>query len=208
MTLTVLMAVKSLAGIVAVSCVLLTNVVVRGEPPHNTVAPATKLDPVTAKVNVGLPGVADEGLIELRVGTIASKAPISQALPIGREIPRWSVDGQPVFVPASIAGLPARSARVGMEPGALSCSGPSNGSVSVISPVAVKPHVLPLSRLYPFEVKVPAQLLGALLARPPDRIVFLRLPILAILILPPPLAVTAVLLTKVVLVMSTFVFMA
>ena len=49
--------VKSAAGIVAVNCVALTNVVARVEPFHRTVAPETKPAPVTVKVKAGDPAV-------------------------------------------------------------------------------------------------------------------------------------------------------
>jgi hypothetical protein len=49
--------VKSAAGIVAVNCVALTNVVARTEPFHRTVAPETRLPPVTVKVRFGEPAV-------------------------------------------------------------------------------------------------------------------------------------------------------
>src|SRR6266446_3685061 len=81
----------------------------------------------------------------------SSYAPISQAaipspLPSsGRERPRWSVaGGGQSFPPASIAGLPGESARVGVDP-PLSCSGPSCGSTSARSPGSANPQVLPLS---------------------------------------------------------------
>lgn len=58
---------------------------------------------------------------------------------------------------ASMAGLPANRARVWVAP-PLSWSGPSFGFVPLRSPGAAKPHVLPLSRLWPWEVIVPEQL--------------------------------------------------
>src|SRR5439155_18760473 len=90
-----------------------------------------------------------------------SYAPISQvAIPSplpssGRGKPRWSVaGGGQSSPPASIAGLPGNSAWVGVGP-PLSCSGPSCGSMLTRSPVPVNPQELPLSRLCPWDVKVP-----------------------------------------------------
>lgn len=53
--------VKSLAGIMALSCVLLTKVVVRSKPPNLTTDPDTKLVPVTVKLNAASPAVLLEG---------------------------------------------------------------------------------------------------------------------------------------------------
>ena len=50
-------AAMSLAGIAAVSCVALTNVVVRAAPFHCTTEPETKLLPLTVSVNAGPPAV-------------------------------------------------------------------------------------------------------------------------------------------------------
>src|SRR5690554_553234 len=58
----------------------------------------------------------------LRVSLVTSTAPISQAAPCGRVIPRWSVAGQEA-PPPSIAGLPAWGRRDIVGP-PLSCSGP------------------------------------------------------------------------------------
>jgi hypothetical protein len=49
---------KSDAGIAAVSCVLLTNVVVRLDPFTRTIEPLTKFPPVTVSVSALLPAVA------------------------------------------------------------------------------------------------------------------------------------------------------
>ena len=59
---------RSLAGIVAVSCVALINVVVRAEPFHRTPEPETKLLPLTIKVNAGPPTDALLGESELSTG--------------------------------------------------------------------------------------------------------------------------------------------
>src|SRR5205814_1825261 len=69
---TVMEAVPALAirdaDTVAVSCVEETNVVVSGVPFQFTVAPLTKLVPLTVKLNCGPPAVAQVGLSELMVG--------------------------------------------------------------------------------------------------------------------------------------------
>jgi hypothetical protein len=57
------------AGTAAVSRVDETNVVVRAEPFHFTVAPETKLLPFTVKVKPALPAVTHVGLIEVVAGT-------------------------------------------------------------------------------------------------------------------------------------------
>ena len=56
------------AGTVAVNCVEETNVVLSGVPFQFTVAPLTKLVPLTVKVNCGPPAVVQVGLSELMVG--------------------------------------------------------------------------------------------------------------------------------------------
>jgi len=53
-----------------------------------------------------------------------SNDPISQFVPWGRAMPRWSVAGQATLSPASMAGLPGSSAWVKVGP-ALSCKGSS-----------------------------------------------------------------------------------
>src|SRR5690242_7699983 len=58
----------SLAGMAAVSCVALTNVVGRLSPFHVTMLPATKLLPVAVSVNPGPPGAAEFGESAVRVG--------------------------------------------------------------------------------------------------------------------------------------------
>jgi hypothetical protein len=57
------------AGMAAVNCVLLTNVVVRFEPFHCTVEVMRKLVPFTVSVNAGPPAAA---LFGLRVVTVGS----------------------------------------------------------------------------------------------------------------------------------------
>ncbi len=61
--------VMSLAEIAAVSCVELTNVVVRLEPPQRTLELEMKLEPVTVKVKAGPPAFAPVGEMDVRVGT-------------------------------------------------------------------------------------------------------------------------------------------
>ena len=90
-------------------------------------------------------------------GTSASNAPMSQAGPRGREWPRWSVAGQPESPAALIAGLPFASARVRVGP-PFDASGPRRAFVLILSPGPVRPHVLPLSRLCPWEETSPRQL--------------------------------------------------
>jgi len=58
----------SLAGIEAVSCVLLTNIVGRLEPFHCTVVLETKPVPVTVNVKPDPPAVAEEGESKLSWG--------------------------------------------------------------------------------------------------------------------------------------------
>ena len=60
--------VMSPAGTVAVSCVALINVVVNATPFHRTIAPLTKLVPVTASVNAGPPRVRNIGDSDPTVG--------------------------------------------------------------------------------------------------------------------------------------------
>ena len=62
-------AAMSLAGIAAVTCVALTNVVVRAVPFHCTADPETKLLPFTVSVNAGPPAVALLGDRVVSAGT-------------------------------------------------------------------------------------------------------------------------------------------
>ena len=63
-------AAKSAASIVAVSCVVLTRVVARVAPFQRTVAPETKLPPVTVKTTLAEPAVADIGEMLVIVGML------------------------------------------------------------------------------------------------------------------------------------------
>ena len=64
-------AAMSVAGMVAVSCALLTNVVVRLDPFHVTVDPETKFDPFTVRVKPCPPATMELGLRLVRPGTEA-----------------------------------------------------------------------------------------------------------------------------------------
>ena len=72
------------AGTWAVSWVALTKAVASGEPFHCTVAPETKLLPLTVRVKAGLPAVAPTGDRDARVGaaveTVNVRA-LEEALP-------------------------------------------------------------------------------------------------------------------------------
>ena len=71
--LTVMLAVPaeamSLAGMEAVSFVALLKVVVRSDPFHRTVAPETKLEPLTVRAKPGSPASAELGLMPEIEGT-------------------------------------------------------------------------------------------------------------------------------------------
>ena len=60
-----------LPGTAAVSCVPFTKLVESGEPFHCTVAPETKLEPLTVSVNAGPPTVAPLGFSEVNVAPLA-----------------------------------------------------------------------------------------------------------------------------------------
>src|SRR6266850_756366 len=66
----------SAAPIAAVSCVVLTKVVGRAAPFQLTVAPETKLLPVTVSVNAGLPAATLDGLIAAIAGP-GTPAPVA-----------------------------------------------------------------------------------------------------------------------------------
>ena len=59
-----------LPGTAAVNCVPLTKVVESGEPFHCTVAPETKLEPLTVSVKVGAPTVVPFGPSEVNVAPL------------------------------------------------------------------------------------------------------------------------------------------
>ena len=59
-----------LPATIAVNCVAFTKLVESGEPFHCTVAPDTKLEPLTVSVNVGPPTVAPLGPRELNVAPV------------------------------------------------------------------------------------------------------------------------------------------
>ena len=59
----------SLAKIEAVRFVALLSVVARSDPLHRTVAPETKLEPLTVRVKVGPPAFTEVGLIPVIDGT-------------------------------------------------------------------------------------------------------------------------------------------
>src|SRR5438132_73324 len=85
---------------------------------------------------------------------------MSHAAPCGRGAPRWSVAGQPTFVPASIAGLPGKSACVGVGP-PLFFSGPSRGSVLAMVAPQLSATTPPYCKLFPLFVTTLEQLSGA-----------------------------------------------
>jgi hypothetical protein len=82
------------AGTVAVSCVDETDVVVRAEPFHCTVAPETKLLPFTVKVKPPLPAVTQVGLIEVETGTGLLIVKVTCLVTVG----------QPFFIALKITG--------------------------------------------------------------------------------------------------------
>src|SRR5690349_7275206 len=73
----------------------------------------------------------------------------------GRVTPRWSVAGQPVFVPASISGLPVRGAWVRAEP-PLVASESSSGLVDEESVGSDSVHDESELRLFPEDVIAPS----------------------------------------------------
>src|SRR5438094_10003299 len=91
---------------------------------------------------------------------------MSQLAPCGRTTPRSSVLGGGQPAAASIAGLPARGARVSRKagPGGLYCSAPRSGSVFDRSRATVGVQELPLSTVLPSEVMPPLQLSGLVAA--------------------------------------------
>lgn len=101
---------------------------------------------VAVGVTVGLGvGVRVEVAVRVAVGVGAtSTEPTSNAVPCGRVTPRWSVEGAPLLVPLSIAGLSACGRCVCVDPPLLA-SGPS--FTLTLSRPAPKPQVLSEERL-------------------------------------------------------------
>src|SRR2546425_5879930 len=101
--------------------------------------------------------VAGVGQRTVGVVLLSSYAPMSITPRTIRGRPRWSVSGASVLSPASMAGLPQRSACVNVRP-PLSCSGPSFNSTPVIlnrsfGPGEIRTFVLPI-KLKPPEATV------------------------------------------------------
>lgn len=77
---------------------------------------------VGVQVAVGVPVIVDVAVGELDGVTVGapawihSYAPISQCGPCGRVMPRWSVGGQTVSLPVSMAEEPGRSGMVCVKP--------------------------------------------------------------------------------------------
>src|SRR5262249_4175886 len=76
-----------------------------------------------------------------------------QAAPWGRGTPRWSVEGQPAFVPVSIAGLPGNRRCVRVGPPLSARLGSSSGSTPCRSEGSVRPQLPSIDRLKPPEVR-------------------------------------------------------
>ena len=95
-------------------------------------------------VGLGAPGMGVGTGVE-GIVTCTSTAPISQmAEPLlspstGRGKPRWSVVGQPVLVPRSMAGLPVRGRKVAVGP-PFSARAPSRGFELFWSPGPARAH--------------------------------------------------------------------
>src|SRR5262245_62835558 len=118
------------------------------------------------------------------LGSTYSKAPTSQ-LPSFLGTARWSLAGQPVFVPALTAGLVRGSERVWVGP-PLAASGPRFGFVAASAPTS---QVSSPSRLWSLESTGTAQSLSVL----PNTIVLTSVTTASGLALPMPsvpLAVT------------------
>src|SRR5438552_8272725 len=132
-----------------------------------------------------LPQTSPDGSVVVGVTALTSTAPMSHAAPCGRTTPRSSVLGGGQPAAASIAGLPARGARVSRKlgPGGLYCSEPRSGSVFGRSPATVGVQELPLSMLLPSDMMPPLQLFGVLAARMVFRTSTVPVPLLEV---PPP----------------------
>ena len=83
------------AGTAAVSCVLLTNVVVSDAVPRETVAPDTKLAPITVRVKDPLPAVTIDGkmLVMVAVGAVVVRLTALEAAPPGFAAVIFAVPG-------------------------------------------------------------------------------------------------------------------
>jgi len=137
-------AATSVAGMAAVSWVALTNVVVRAAPFHFTVAPLTKLVPVTVRVKAGLPAWALFGDSAVMVGT--------GALPVTVNVNAF--EASPSGFTTMICGVPAAATSVaGMA--AVSWVALTN-VVDRAAPFQLT--VAPLTNLVPVTVRVKAGL--------------------------------------------------
>src|SRR6266446_6776441 len=96
----------SLAGTVAVSCVLLTNVVVSGIPwiPNWTTDVVTKFVPLTVRVNDGPPAVALVGEIEVidGKGLLIANVAVADAPPPGAGFVTVTLTVPPVAISAAV----------------------------------------------------------------------------------------------------------
>src|SRR5207253_833627 len=106
---------RSVAEIVAVSCVADANVVGRSAPFQRTTEPVMKLVPVTVSVNAGPPAVTVVGLSPAVVGsgfvvtaTATVVPPVNPATAWGTpsESARNSKTSVPIGVPSAVAALP------------------------------------------------------------------------------------------------------
>jgi hypothetical protein len=70
-----------LAGTAAISCVELTNVVLREVLPHSTDAPDAKLVPFTVSAKPALPAITDAGEVLVMVGTPTENVELAGVLP-------------------------------------------------------------------------------------------------------------------------------
>jgi hypothetical protein len=70
-----------LAGTAAISCVELTNVVLRAVLPHSTDAPDAKLVPFTVSAKPALPAITDAGEVLVMVGTPTENVELAGVLP-------------------------------------------------------------------------------------------------------------------------------
>ena len=140
-------------------------------------APHSAVIMLGTTLGVGFPPVGVEGLhpragqlreangrnidIQRSVSGARSYAPMSQAVPCGRDTPRWSMVIKPSLqLPASMAGLPGSNAWVSVVPGALSMSRPIKDGRFRIAPLTLPVSVQPTerwTRLRPNRLTLPAQ---------------------------------------------------